>query len=410
VSTGIEPFTVAIVDDVLGDLAERLRHTRWPDQLAGSAWEYGTDLDYLQDLAGYWAEAFDWRAVEHRINGWPQGVATIDGQAIHFIHARAGSANALPLLVLHGWPGSIIEMLEVIEPSRHGGSEAGSPGDDFHVVCVSLPGFGFSGPTSEPGWHPRRIAAAMVELMGRLGYPRFATLGGDWGATVSNYIGLDFPAHLYGMYLTMGAAGPPEGADGSELRHTEREWVAANAAFFAEESGYLQLQATRPQTLAYGLTDSPTGLAAWIVEKFRAWSDCGGDLESAISRDAILANVTLYWVTGTANSSARIYLEAMRGGQMVTDRFAHQCSHGLRHLPQGDREIAARLGRAGLGRAALDGHATGWPFPLARGPRSPRLRCPGFLPGTTPVRSSPGTDVHRPRFSRWSGRRVSPSP
>jgi pimeloyl-ACP methyl ester carboxylesterase len=306
VSTGIEPFTAAVADDVLADLAERLRHTRWPDQIAGTAWEYGTDLDYLRDLVGYWADGFDWRATEARINGWPQGRATVDGQSIHFIHARSDAAGALPLLVLHGWPGSIIEMLGVIEPLR----------ESFHVVCASLPGFGFSGPTSQRGWHPRRIAAAMVELMERLGYPRFATLGGDWGATVSNYIGLDFPEHLYGLYLTMVAAGPPEGSDGSELRENEKEWVAANAAFFAEESGYLQIQATRPQTLAYGLTDSPAGLAAWIVEKLRAWSDCGGDLESAISRDDILANITLYWVTGTANSAARIYLEAMRAGQL----------------------------------------------------------------------------------------------
>ena len=305
-STGIEPFTVSVADDVLADLAQRLRHTRWPDQIAGTAWENGTDLDYLRDLVSYWADGFDWRAVEARINGWPQGRATIDGQPIHFIHARSDATDALPLLVLHGWPGSIVEMLGVIEPLRQ----------SFHVVCASLPGFGFSGPTSEVGWHPRRIAAAMVQLMERLGYPRFAALGGDWGATVSNYIGLDFPEHLYGLYLTMVAAGPPEGSDGSELRDDEKEWVAANAAFFAEESGYLQIQATRPQTLAYGLTDSPAGLAGWIVEKLRAWSDCGGDLESAISRDDILANITLYWVTGTANSAARIYLEAMRAGQL----------------------------------------------------------------------------------------------
>jgi microsomal epoxide hydrolase len=316
VSTGIDPFTAVVADDVLVDLAERLRRTRWPDQLAGTSWEYGTDLDYLRDLVGYWADGFDWRAVEARINGWPQGMATVDGQSIHFIHARSGATDALPLLVLHGWPGSIVEMLGVIEPLRDPATGADAPSDSFHVVVASLPGFGFSGPTSQRGWHPRRIAAAMVELMARLGYPRFATLGGDWGATISNYIGLDFPEHLYGMYLTMVAAGPPEGSDGSELRDTEKEWVAANAAFFAEESGYLQIQATRPQTLAYGLTDSPAGLAAWIVEKLRAWSDCGGDLESAISRDDVLANITLYWVTGTANSAARIYLEALRAGQL----------------------------------------------------------------------------------------------
>ena len=305
-SIGIDAFTAAVPDEVLEDLAGRLRHTRWPDQLPGTSWEYGTDLDYLRDLIGYWADEFDWRAVEARLNGWPQGRATVDGQSIHFIHARSDDPDALPLLVLHGWPGSIMEMLGVIEPLR----------PSFHVVCASLPGFGFSGPTTERGWHPRRIAAALVELMEGLGYARFGALGGDWGATISNYIGLDFAEQLFGLYLTMVAAGPPPGSDGSELRHHEKEWVAANATFFAQESGYLQIQATRPQTLAYGLTDSPAGLAAWIVEKLRAWSDCGGDLESAINRDDILANITLYWVTGTANSAARIYREAMRAGQL----------------------------------------------------------------------------------------------
>ena len=311
-----DPFAVAVADDVLVDLADRLRHTRWPDQLPETSWEYGTDLGYLQELCGYWADGFDWRAVESRINGWPQGTAIIDGQSIHFIHARSDAPDALPLLVLHGWPGSIAEMLGVIEPLRNPGREGDDPADAFHVVCVSLPGFGFSGPTHNRGWQPRRIAAAMVELMERLGYVCFATLGGDWGATTSNYIGLDFPHRLYGMYLTMAAAGPPEGSDGSELSEDENEWLAANAAFFAQESGYLQIQATRPQTLAYGLTDSPAGLAGWIVEKLRAWSDCGGDLESVISRDEILANISIYWVTGTANSAARIYLEAMQAGQM----------------------------------------------------------------------------------------------
>jgi microsomal epoxide hydrolase len=311
----IEPFTVAVPDATLADLRDRLRRTRWPDQLAGTAWEYGTDLTYLQDLCAYWADGFDWRAAEARLNAWPHGITEIDGEPIHFIHARSDHAAALPLLVLHGWPGSVAEMAHIIEPLRDPAAGGGDIADAFHVVAVSLPGFGFSGPTHDRGWHPRRIAAAMVVLMERLGYPVFGALGGDWGATTTNYIGLDFAEHLVGMYLTMAAAGPPEGADGSELSDVEQQWVAASAAFFAEESGYLQIQGTRPQTLAYGLTDSPAGLAGWIVEKLRAWSDCDGDLESAISRDDILTNLTVYWVTGTANSAARIYLEAMRAGQ-----------------------------------------------------------------------------------------------
>ena len=311
----IEPFQVAVAEPDLTDLGERLKHTRWPDQIAGTGWDYGTDLEYLRELCGYWANGFDWRAAESRLNSWPNATTTIDGQRIHFIHARAEDPGALPLLVLHGWPGSVTEMVKIIEPLRApvgGGADAA---DSFHVVCASLPGFGFSGPTHERGWHPRRIAAAMVVLMDRLGYPRFGCLGGDWGATTSNYMALDFPERLSGLYLTMVATGPPEGSDGSELNDEEQQWLAASAAFFAEESGYLQMQGTRPQTLAYALNDSPAGLAGWIVEKFRAWSDCDGDLEKAISRDDVLADITLYWVTGTANSASRLYLEAMRAGQ-----------------------------------------------------------------------------------------------
>ncbi len=307
----VEPFTVAIPEPVIDDLRRRLRQTRWPDQLPGTGWELGTDLDYLRDLCDYWAALFDWDAAQARLNAWPQVVTTIDGQTVHAIHARADRSDALPLLVLHGWPGSVAEMLGIIEPLRN----PPEPGDAFHVVCASLPGFGFSGPTRERGWNVRRIAAAMVELMGRLGYERFAALGGDWGATTSNYMALEHPDHLVGIYLTMAAAGPPPGADGSELSDAEREWVAKSAAFFAEEAGYLQMQGTRPQTLAYALTDSPAGLAGWMVEKFRAWSDCDGDLESAIGRDQLLTNISVYWVTGTANSASRIYLEAMRAGE-----------------------------------------------------------------------------------------------
>jgi len=311
----VQPFTVAVPDAVLADLRDRLARTRWPDQLPGTAWEYGTDLDYLRDLCNYWRDDFNWRAAEQRLNAWPQITTEIDGQTIHAIHARAEDPDAVPLLVLHGWPGSVAEMLEIIEPLRNPQAGGGSPSDAFHVVCPSLPGYGFSGPTRDRGWNVARIAAAMVALMERLGYQRFATLGGDWGATTSNYLGRNHPERLLGIYLTMVAAAPPPGADGSELSDAEREWVAASAAFFTQEAGYIQIQGTRPQTLAYGLTDSPAGLAGWIVEKLRSWSDCGGDVESVISRDEILTNITLYWVTGTANSAARLYLEAMRAGE-----------------------------------------------------------------------------------------------
>ena len=310
----IEPFAVEVPAAVLADLRDRLHATRWPDQLPGTGWDYGTDLGYLRDLCGYWADGFDWRAAERRLNRWPQFVTEIDGQRIHFIHAKAEHADAVPLLVLHGWPGSVAEMLPIIEPLRDP-SSTGDDGPGFHVVCVSLPGFGFSGTTHDTGWHVRRIASAMVELMTRLGYRRFGALGGDWGATTCNYLGLEFADRLRGMYLTMAAAGPPDGFDMSALSDRERAWVAESGEFFVREAGYLQIQGTRPQTLAYAMNDSPAGLAGWIVEKFRAWSDCHGAVESAISRDDILTNVTVYWVTETANSSFRIYLEAMRAGQ-----------------------------------------------------------------------------------------------
>jgi microsomal epoxide hydrolase len=305
----VEPFVVDISDEVLADLRQRLHSTRWPDQLPGTGWDYGTDIDYLQLLCRHWADEFVWRAAERRLNHWTQFITEIDGQRIHFIHARADERDAVPLLVLHGWPGSVAEMLPIIEPLR-----CPPDGPAFDVVCASLPGFGFSGPTTQVGWHVRRVAAAMVELMRRLGYLRFCALGGDWGATTCNYLGLDFPAALDGIYLTMAAAGPPEGADPEALSDRERAWVAESAAFFVREAGYLQMQGTRPQTLAYAMHDSPAGLAGWIVEKFRAWSDCDGDLESAIGRNHLLTNLTVYWATNTANSSFRIYLETMRAG------------------------------------------------------------------------------------------------
>ena len=318
----MQPFVVDVPEPDLVDLRARLRATRWPDQISGTGWDYGTDLGYLRELCDYWADDFDWRAAERRLNRWPQYLTEIDGQRIHFIHARSERENAVPLLVLHGWPGSVAEMLPIIEPLRDPSvSDREAPA--FHVVAVSLPGFGFSGPTHETGWHVRRIASAMVELMDSLDYATFCALGGDWGATTCNYLGLDHPERLDGMYLTMAAAGPPEGSDGTELDQRDRDWLDESAAFFAREGGYLQIQGTRPQTLAYAMHDSPAGLAGWIVEKFRSWSDCDGDLESAIDRDDVLTNVAIYWLTATANSSFRIYLEAMRAGQFqpIGDRI-----------------------------------------------------------------------------------------
>lgn len=308
----IEPFRVDVPDGVLEDLRERLGRTRWPDQIPDSAWEYGTDVDYLRQLCDYWRDGYDWRKAEAKFNGWEQGLTTIDGQRIHFIHARSPVPDAVPLLVLHGWPGSVAEFLKIIDPLRDPQAHGGDAADAFHVVCPSLPGFGFSGPTTARGWKPSRIAAAMAELMTRLGYDRFGAHGGDWGATTSNYLAQIAADRMIGLHLSMVAAGPPAGAaltPADELRLQEI------SDFFTQEAGYQQIQGTRPQTLGYALNDSPAGLAGWIVEKFRAWSDCDGDVETAITRDEMLTDITVYWVTQTANSSARIYYEAMHGGE-----------------------------------------------------------------------------------------------
>jgi microsomal epoxide hydrolase len=313
----ITPFRVEIPDSVLHDLRDRLTRTRWPDQLPDTGWEYGTDLAYLRQLCQYWADGYDWRAAESRLNAWDQVLVPIDGEQIHAIHARSSEPSAIPLLVMHGWPGSVAEMMHIIDPLRDPAAHGGSAADAFHVICPSLPGFGFSGPTSSRGWKPSRVAAAMSNLMQELGYERYGVHGGDWGATTANYLGVSVPEELLGIHLTMVAAAPPDGFDFTTLSADEQRMVAESAAFFEQEAGYQQMQGTRPQTVAYGLNDSPAGLAGWIVEKFRAWSDCDGDVESAISRDDMLNDITVYWVTRTANSAARIYYEAMHGGEYV---------------------------------------------------------------------------------------------
>ena len=316
-SEAIARFEIRVPDEVLGDLRERLARTRWPDQIAGSGWDYGTDLGYLKELCGYWREGFDWRAQEARLNRFEQFRTEIDGQPLHFVHQRSRHAAALPLLLIHGWPGSVAEFTKLIDPLVDPEAHAGDVRDAFHVVCPSLPGYGFSGPTRTPGWDIRRMAEALAKLMARLGHGRYGAQGGDWGAVAATQLGLLDAEHLAGIHLNMVIAGPPEG-DPDPLRGTtpeERERLAAMDRFEAEETGYQRIQGTRPQTLGYGLNDSPAGLAAWIVEKFRAWSDCGGDVESRFTKDELLTNITLYWVTQTINSSTRLYCETMRSGR-----------------------------------------------------------------------------------------------
>jgi pimeloyl-ACP methyl ester carboxylesterase len=281
--------------------------TRFPDEIDDTGWEYGIPTSYLRELVEYWRDAYDWRVHEVGLNELPHFRTAVDGQSIHFVHARSAHANALPLLLVHGWPGSIVEFLDVIprltDPERHGGRAD----DAFHVVAPSLPGYGFSEPPRTRGWDVTRIARAFRGLMERLGYARYGAQGGDWGAQVATRIGALDVDHCAAIHLNMPIAERP--AETTALTDTEQEDLAAMAHFQREESGYAIEQGTKPQTLGAALNDSPAGLLAWIVEKFCTWSDCGGHPENAFTRDQLLTNVMIYWATQSITSSARLYRE-----------------------------------------------------------------------------------------------------
>jgi microsomal epoxide hydrolase len=306
----IEPFTVAVDDAVLDDLRDRLARTRFPDQIDGTGWEYGVPSDYLRALVDYWRDEYDWRAQEARLNEFAHFRTQLDGQAVHFLHARSPHDGAFPLLLTHGWPGSIVEFLDVVplltRPEEHGGSAD----DACHVIAPSLPGYGFSQVTRTRGWDVPRIARAFAALMARLGYDRYVAQGGDWGAQVATRIGALDVEHCAAVHVNMPLADPPK--EPVELSDADREGLTALSAFTRTESGYALEQSTKPQTLGAALNDSPAGLLAWIVEKFRTWSDCDGDPESVFTRDQLLTNVTTYWVTETITSSARLYFEHRR--------------------------------------------------------------------------------------------------
>jgi pimeloyl-ACP methyl ester carboxylesterase len=314
VTGAIEPFEIRVEDAVLEDLRDRLARTRFPDQIDGTGWEYGLPVEYLRELVQYWRDVYDWRAAEARLNRFEHFRTEIDGQSIHFVHARSPHADAMPLLLTHGWPGSIAEFLDVIPrltaPEAHGGRAE----DAFHVVAPSLPGYGFSEPTRTRGWDTWRVARAFTELMQRLGYTRYGAQGGDWGAQVSTRIGLVDPEHCAAIHLNMPIGERPKDAS-TPLSEEDQATLAAMAHFQREESGYANEQATKPQTLGAALNDSPAGLLAWIVEKFRTWSDCDGDVERRFTKDRMLTNIMLYWVTATGHSAGRLYYEATKAGR-----------------------------------------------------------------------------------------------
>ena len=310
--TEIRPFRIDIPQADLDDLRARLARTRWPDQLDDdTGWDYGIPLAYVRDLAGYWAAGYDWRAHERRLNGFPQFTTVIDRQRVHFLHVRSPEPHAVPLIMTHGWPGSFVEFTKVIGPLTDPRAHGGDPADAFDLVMPSIPGYGFSGPTRERGWNVRRIALAWDQLMTRLGYDRYGAQGGDWGSSISRDLGIIAPGHLIGVHLNMLI--PMRPTDETDLTETERARLARMRQFRATGDGYGAIQSTRPQTLAYGLTDSPAGQLAWIVEKFRKWTD-GNMPEDAVDREQMLTNVSVYWLTGTAGSSARLYYENARAG------------------------------------------------------------------------------------------------
>lgn len=303
----IRPFTVQVPQAVLDDLSDRLTRTRWTDEVVGADWDYGTNREFLKSLVDYWHDRFDWRAQEASLNQFAHFRAEIDGVGIHFIHERGQGPNPLPLIITHGWPSSFVQMLKIIplltDPARHGGD----PADAFDVIVPSLPGYGFSDCPRERGMSSQRTAQLWARLMtDGLGYRRFAAAGGDIGGGVTRRLALAHPDLLTGIHLT--DVGYPT-SDRPDLSDAERGYLNEIRQWTAHEGAYSMLHSTKPQTLAYGLNDSPAGLAAWIVEKFRSWSDCGGDVERRFSKDELLTNITIYWVTGTINSSVRMYYE-----------------------------------------------------------------------------------------------------
>ena len=311
----IRPFRIDVPQADVDDLRRRLAGTRWPAEIPGTAWERGVPTSYLKGLTDYWATSYDWRKHEAALNEWPQFTTVIDGQTIHFLHVRSAHEDATPLLLIHGWPGSFVEFLDVIGPLTDPVAHGGDAADAFHLVIPSIPGFGYSVPLSGTGWHHRRCAAALAELMDRLGYDRYGVQGGDWGSMISTQLALTDAAHVAGLHLNMVIATPPEDEDYQNLTEAEQRGLADMASYMEHDSGYAKIQQTRPQTIGYALEDSPAGLAAWIVEKFRGWSDCDGDVERSFTKDQLLDNVMLYWLTGTAHSSARLYYEATKAGR-----------------------------------------------------------------------------------------------
>lgn len=335
--SSIEPFEVNVDDEELDDLRLRLRNARWPPDSPGEPWSYGTDRTYLEELIAYWRDEYDWRAHERELNSFDHYMTTVEGQQLHFVHQKSRGNSSLPLVLTHGWPGTVWEMLPSVkalsDPVAHGGEES----EAFDVIVPSIPGFGFSGEPAE-GTDIARTAELWVSLMDKLGYGRFGAYGSDWGAGVTRYLGARFPERVVGIHTP----GAPPRAQREPQTDAERDYLRRSELWSVDETGYQRIQGTKPQTLAFGLTDSPIGLAAWITEKLRSWSDCDGDVENRFSKDQILTLVSIYWHTRTIGTSVRYYYANGLGSSRRRNRGG-----GAVQVPQGYAQFVGIPSRSG---------------------------------------------------------------
>ncbi|HEU4422326.1 MAG TPA: epoxide hydrolase [Pilimelia sp.] len=304
----MRPFSIHVPDDVLADLRARIQRTRWPDQVPGMTWEQGTELGYLREILAYWADGFDWRAQERALNAYHHFHAELDGVRVHFVHERAPGGGGIPLILNHGWPSTFVELLPLVPLLTNPGGH-GIEGPAFDVVIPSLPGYGFSDRPARAGVNYRYVAGLWHRIMRGLGYERYGAGGGDFGAGVATVMALDDPAAMLGLHLTNLELPPYTGPGSRPLSEAERAYLAQNARWSEVERGYSSIQSTKPQTVGYGLNDSPAGLAAWILEKWHSWTDSGGDLDARVGRDFLLTTLTVYWATGTITSSMRDYYD-----------------------------------------------------------------------------------------------------
>ncbi|HEY9350671.1 MAG TPA: epoxide hydrolase [Acidothermales bacterium] len=367
----VRPFRIAVPEQDLVDLRTRLRNGRWPEEQPVLGWAQGVPLRYLRELCDFWADGYEWRTTERRLNAISQMVTTIDGLDVHALHVRSPHAQALPLVLTHGWPGSFLEFEAVVDPLIDPVAYGGQADEAVHLVVPSLPGYGFSGKPSTPGWGVHQIARAWVELMSRLGYDRFIAAGSDWGTSVSTCIALDHPERLLGLHLVPPLVGPPDG-DLSNLTAAEEQAVADLDERTSTGSAYSAIHATRPQTLGYGLVDSPIGLCAWLVEKIWTWADHDGDLNAVIARQRLLDNVTLYWLTRTGASSIRLYWQSIAEVSRWFTAPAHDvidvptaCSVFTKEVPRPSRRWAERrfTNIVHWGEPPRGGHFAAWEQP-----------------------------------------------